>query len=256
MLDILSKSNINTILKDEHSFTILELKDEHFQEIVQGLIDLVPEYYIAPESVADVLTRLGKSAAAKKILDKTPTVKKIRSGDIGEIITSDYIDESTNYNVPIKKLRWKDHRNMAMRGDDILGIYINPSDQCVKFLKAEAKSYQSLSQSVLDSARSELDNDNGLPSPHALSFVIDRLRETGSIDLANKLEKVQLVDGINQDHVEHLLFTFTKTNSGTLQKNALETYSDNIKQTSISLRTNKHQELINQVYEGIINANS
>ena len=82
--------------------------------------------------MASTLERLGKPAAAEKLRIKLPQVTKIRSGDIGEILTTDYIDEETVFSVPIKKLRWKDHRNMAMRGDDVIGVLVNQDNQTIK----------------------------------------------------------------------------------------------------------------------------
>ena len=47
----------------------------------------------------------------------------MRSGDLGEIYATEWIDSSERrLRAPIKRLRWKDHRNMAMRGDDVIGI--------------------------------------------------------------------------------------------------------------------------------------
>ncbi len=250
MLNIINKSKITTENKQEHTFTILELKPEEFDILISELVDLVPQHYISPTSIADILARLGKEAAAQKLRDKIPKVKKIRSGDIGEIITADYIEESTNFSVPIQKLRWSDHPNMAMRGDDVIGIEL--VGDTVRFLKAEAKSSKSLSTAVMTKARDELDNDEGLPAPHALGFVIDRLKETGNSQLANLIEKVQLVDRIKPNQVEHLLFTLTSSNPATLQKAAFTAYSGNIKQTSIGFRVDDHQELIESVYEGVI----
>jgi len=203
--------------------------------------------------MASTLEHLGKPAAAKKLRIKLPEVKKIRSGDIGEILATDYFDEKTAYSVPIKKLRWKDHRNMPMRGDDVIGVLINQENQTIKFLKAEAKSNQSLSRNVLLKARGELDLDEGLPAPHALEFVAERLRETGNQALANLIEKAQLVDGIGNSQVEHLLFTFTASNPERLQKEAFENYSGNIKQTSVGFQVSNHQELIESVYQGALN---
>ena len=141
---------------------------------------------------------------------------------------------------------------MAMRGDDVIGILVNQDNQTIKFLKAEAKSNQSLSRNVLTKARNELDLDEGLPAPHALEFVAERLRETGSQDLADLIEKAQLVDGIANSQVEHLLFTFTASNPETLQKEAFEDYSGNIKQSSVGFQVSDHQELIGSVYKGVL----
>ena len=252
MLNITSKSEVTTDNAHEHTFSILKLKPAEFDNLISELVELLPSHYIAPESMADILSRLGKGAAAQKLRDKIPEVKNIRSGDIGEIITTDYIEDSTNFSVPVRKLRWRDHRDMAMRGDDVIGIYVNHVDQTVRFLKAEAKANMSLSRSVLNKARKELDNDEGLPAPHALGFVVDRLKEIGNTQLADLIEKVQLVDGIMANHVEHLLFTFTASNPGTLQKEAFEAYDGNIKQSSVGFRVSRHQELIVSVYQGVL----
>lgn len=256
MLEILSKSEVsfkksvkNTL---SHTFQCIELKADEFDSLVSALVKMVPDHYIAPDSVADILERLGKKAAAQKLKDKTPEVQKMRSGDIGEIVTTDFIEEYTNFVVPIRKLRWRDHRDMAMRGDDVIGVCIDSSDQSVCFLKAESKSYKSLNNNVLNKARTELDNDNGLPAPHALGFVIDRLKEIGQDAVAHLLEKAQLVDGIGIDQVEHLLFVLTASDPSTLQKNALFAYEGEIKQSSVGLRVSRHQELIDKVYQGVL----
>ena len=241
-------------LHNRNVLKVLELKAEEFDNLVTVLVDALPDYYIDPESIASTLERLGKQAAAHKLRLKIPEATKIRSGDIGEILSTDYIEEATNYSVPVRKLRWRDHRNMAMRGDDVIGVLVNHGSQTIQFLKVEAKSNKSLGRGVLQKARDELDLNDGLPSPHALEFVADRLREIGNSGLSDLIEKVQLVDGINANQVEHLLFTFTASNPGTLQKEALEVYTGNITQHSVGFRVAKHQELIADVFQGVIDA--
>jgi hypothetical protein len=255
LLQILSKSEVSSESSVKnllaHTFHCVELKPSEFDGLVSELVKIVPAHYIAPDSVADILKRLGKRAAAQKLLDKTPEFKKIRSGDIGEIVTTDFIEESADFCVPIRKLRWRDHRNMAMRGDDVIGVCINP-DQSVRFLKAEAKSYISLNNDALSKARQELDNDKGLPAPHALGFVIDRLKDIGQGQLAHLLEQAQLVDGINTNQVEHMLFVLTASNPASLQKEALMAYTGKIKQVSVGFRVRRHQDLIASVYQGVL----
>lgn len=252
LLNITNKSEVSNENSQEHTFSIIKLKPEEFDSLVSELVDLLPSHYIAPESIADILNRLGKNSAAKKLRDKIPEVKNIRSGDVGEVITTDYIEEFTDFTVPIRKLRWRDHRDMAMRGDDVIGIYVNQQSQSVRFLKAEAKANKNLSRDVLSKARIELDNDAGLPAPHALGFVIDRLKDIGNSKLADLIEKVQLVDGIKAHQVEHLLFTLTSSDPTTLQKEAFKSYVGNIKQTSVGFRVHDHQNLIASVYKGVI----
>lgn len=252
MISIENKSDIVEHHSEQHKFLNFSLKSEEFQSLKNALVDLLPDYYVDPVSIAGTLARLGKNAAAQKLLTKIPEVKKIRSGDIGEVLTTDYIEESTEYTVPIRKLRWRDHRNMAMRGDDVIGIIVDQQRQTIKFLKAEAKANRALSRKVLQEARAELDLDEGFPAPHALEFVAERLRETGNQPLADLIEKVQLIDGIRTNQVEHLLFTFTASNPETLQKEAFDNYNGDIKQSSVGFRVFNHQELIEGVYQGVI----
>lgn len=90
---------------------------------IQATAAVIPGHYASEEQVARALARLGKPAAAALIEGKLPTTKAIRSGDLGEIYATEWIDaHSGGYRAPIKRLRWKDHRNMAMRGDDVIGM--------------------------------------------------------------------------------------------------------------------------------------
>lgn len=252
MISLADKSVVIEHVVNETKFTILTLEENEFDNLKNVLIDVLPDYYVDPLSISGTLARLGKTAAAQKLLTKIPEVRKIRSGDIGEVLASNYIEESTDFTVPIRKLRWRDHRNMAMRGDDVIGIFVDQQQQAIKFLKAEAKSNKALSRKVLQEARAELDLDDGFPAPHALEFVSERLRETGNQALSDLIEKVQLVDGIRANQVEHLLFTFTASNPATLQKESFDNYDGNIKQTSVGFRVTDHQELIAGVYQGVI----
>ena len=251
MLLLIDKS-IPSVFDEITDFTVFTLKSDEFDNLKSALIGALPDYYIDPQSIAGTLARLGKNAAAQKLLTKIPEAKKIRSGDLGEVLATDYIEESTEYTVPIRKLRWRDHRNMAMRGDDVIGISVDQQHQTIKFLKTEAKANKALSRKVLQEARDELDLDDGFPAPHALEFVSERLRETGNQALSDLIEKVQLVDGIRENQVEHLLFTFTASDPATLQKESFDAYDGNIKQTSVGFRVTEHQKLIADVYQGVI----
>ena len=105
-----------------HSLRVLYGDPTRLDVAIAETAAIVPSHYAAEEHISRVLARLGKPSAAKFISEKLPTTKSIRSGDLGEIFATEYIVGHTAYAVPIKRLRWKDHRNMAMRGDDVIGI--------------------------------------------------------------------------------------------------------------------------------------
>lgn len=213
---------------------------------------VVPLHYTAEDRIAGILQRLGKCEAAKFVAGKLPTSKSIRSGDLGEILATEWIVTESGYEVPIKKLRWKDHRNMAMRGDDVIGIRQNSQSGDLLFLKTEAKSRVSLSASVVAEARAGLDKDGGLPSAHALSFIADRLAELGRDKMADAILDAQLKHGIQPQNVHHLLFTFSGNNPEAHLTGALQNYAGAIAQWSVGVRIDGHAAFVAAVFDLVI----
>jgi hypothetical protein len=195
-----------------------------------------------------LLEKLGKPASAKFIRDMLPAGKKIRSGDLGEILATEYVSESTVCSVPIRRLRWKDHREMSMRGDDVIAVRVPEKGGPLEFMKGKTKSRAALPTAVLTEARQSLDRDAGLPSPHALTFVATRLREIGEVELADAIDEAQFKDGILQTQVCHFLFVFCGNNPEALMRANLAGYNGGINQLYVGLRVGTHQAFIKDVY--------
>jgi len=220
---------------------------------IQATATAVPSHYASEEHVARALVQLGKPAAAALVTGKLPTTKAIRSGDLCEIYATEWLNtHSDGYRAPIKRLRWKDHRNMAMRGDDVIGIKQDAQSQHLHFLKAEAKSRVNLTASVLDAARAGLDKDGGLPSAHALSFISARLLELGELPLADAIDNATLKQGISPQDVTHLLFTFSGNAPTALLRASLGAYAGPINQLGVGLWVEAHAAFIGAVYEQVI----
>ena len=218
---------------------------------------IVPGHYAAEEHVARILRRLGRPRAAAFIEGKLPTTTSIRSGDLGEILATEYIAAATPYAAPIKRLRWKDHRNMAMRGDDVIALLRDPTTGRLHFLKAEAKSRANLAGGVVTEARASLDKDGGLPSAHALEFIADRLMDTGDAQLADAIDDALLKHGITPQNVKHLLFTFSGNDPANLLRANLEGYGGTFRQQYVGVRIGAHGAFIAEVYDRVIaNANN
>ena len=220
---------------------------------VDATAAIVPGHYAAEEHVARVLRNLGKVQAADLIIGKLPTTKSIRSGDLGEIYATQWVtEESEGYQVPIKRLRWKDHRNMAMRGDDVIGMAHDPDNAPLRFVKVEAKSRATLAGAVLTLAREGLDKDGGLPSPHALTFISARLVELGNTALADAIDDAQLKTGIQPQQVTHLTFTFSGNEPGGLLQASLQAYAGPFAQLAVGLRVDGHTDFVAAVYDRVI----
>jgi hypothetical protein len=220
---------------------------------IQVTASAVPSHYAAEERVARILARLGKPEAAKLITDLLPQTPQIRSGDLGEIYATEWINAHSGYRAPIKRLRWKDHRNMAMRGDDVIGMIQDPATQRVRFLKTEAKSRIDLRAQTLEEARAGLDKDGGRPSSHALSFISAKLLELGQdLPLVDAIDDALYRHGIPVESVRHLLFTFSGNAPQALFTQALQAYPGPIGQWGVGLHVNGHAQFVGAVYDQVI----
>lgn len=162
-----------------------------------------------------------------------------------------YVYEATPFNLGIKRLRWKDHRNMSMRGEDVLAFNFDSKSGSLKILKAEVKSRAGMRTAVIDEARAALCANSGLPSPHALAFVADRLNQAGDTFLGDALDKAQLKDGIRVSQVSHMLFTFSGNDPLKLLKTNLQSYAGPVPQHYVGLRVDRHQDFIKAVFAAI-----
>ena len=236
----------------DHELTIMTAQTQQLAIGCALVAELVPDHYASEEHIARALERLGKQAAADFIREKLPTTKNIRSGDLGEILATEYIDTHTDCTVPIKRLRWKDHRNMAMRGDDVIGLRLNAQTHRLRFLKAESKSRVALTTAVVAEARDALNKDGGLPSPHALSFVSARLLEVDETDLCDAIDDAQLKYGIPINSVTHLLFTFSGNDPADFLEASLNACSEEIAQLGVGLQVIGHGAFVAEVYDQVI----
>ncbi len=235
-----------------HELSVITSRPDRTANWRAAVAAIVPEHYAAEEQVARILRRLGRPEAATFIENKLPTTKSIRSGDLGEILATEYIAGETAFDVPIKRLRWKDHRNMAMRGDDVIGLLRNPATGRLRFLKTEAKSRATLGGGVVTEARVGLEKEGGLPSAHALEFISARLMEAGEQALADAIDDALLKHGIAPQSVTHLLFTFSGNDPSNILRANLQNYAGTFAQTYVGVRINAHGEFIADVYDQVI----
>jgi hypothetical protein len=242
-------ATVNQTVKG-HNLRLLILDEADFPAACAAAVEAVSHHYLSPERIANLLKRFGKTKAAAYLLEKLPTSTKERSGALGEILGTEYIDECTGYKAPIKRLRWKDHREMSMRGDDVIAVKLPAESQSVSFLKAEVKSRASLASQTITEARGALNGEGGLPSPHALEFVADRLQELGDEKLSDAITLAMLT-GISAKQVKHLLFTFSGNAPDSFLHADLSAYKGSIEQSAAGLRIKKHQDFIAAVFDAV-----
>jgi hypothetical protein len=217
--------------------------------VIIELRDIVRSHYVAPEITVRRIAELGAPRTAELLREHLPTSKTARSGDLGEVLATELTERRLAFRVPIRRLRWKDGRDMALRGDDIVAIARDPKGR-LTFLKGESKSRANLTSTVVTEAADALDRGRGRPTRHSVLFVADRLREQGEDGLANDLERAVL-QSFRGYPVEHLLFTVSGNNPDTPLSNHLSTCTNPMRRHAIGVRIIGHGQFVERLFSGL-----
>lgn len=215
---------------------------------VKVVSEVLPDQYTSEDRLADLMKKLGKEKTAKFIETLLPTSKSVRSGDLGEVLGVTYLAEFTEFKLHVKRLRWKDHRNMAMRGEDVLAFAVNDEGNLL-VLKGEAKSRKTLNATTIKNARKALEANSGRPSAHAMAFTATRYFEISDKVMADLLDQAQLVEQLPQSRVTHMIFILSGNDPTKQLTNDLLGYQGAIKQISVGIVVDTHQEFILSVFE-------
>src|SRR6266446_8560838 len=111
------------------SFLKLTEKVSGRDAIKAQLATTVRSHYDSLDRIAADVEHLGYKAAATILRERLPRSKKARSGDIGEILASELTEERLGFNVPVRRMRYKDGREVALRGDDFIGAGYDENDK-------------------------------------------------------------------------------------------------------------------------------
>jgi HamA len=227
-------------------------KDNGRDDICEDLAETIRSHYDRLERIADDVERLGYKVAAKILNEAMPQTDKGRSGDLGEILATELVEEEIGLRVPVRRLRYKDGRNMAMRGDDFIGAGYGGDDGKLWLLKGEAKSNKKLGKSTVTSARKVLDRDDGRCTPDSLLFVANRLLESNDPDdnaLGRDLRDEVGLKSLRADRIDHMLFTLSGNGPHASLKENLDAAGTNRDHYVVNIHVEDHQDFIAAMYQ-------
>lgn len=217
-----------------------------------ALVNTVRSHYDDLGHISDDIRELGFPRAAEILRQRLPQRPRARSGEIGEILATEFVEFVTDFVVPVRRLRYKDGRDMALRGDDFIGVQ-EIGSKGILLLKGEAKSRQRLRRSVVDQARVSLSSCDGRPTPISLLFVADRLIEFGgsSKELGRKLRQQVAHCSVESDRITHTIFVLSEdVPRGSLRKD-LEAADEDHRHISACILISGHGEFVNRIYEEV-----
>lgn len=235
----------------KHYWTYVE-KDGGRDQISNDLAKTIRSHYDRLERIAEDVKRLGYAAASEILSAAMPQTAKGRSGDLGEILATELVEEEIGLRIPVRRFRYKDGRNMAMRGDDFIGAGYYGADEKLWLLKGEAKSNKLLGKATVTSARKVLNRDNGRCTPDSLLFVANRLLESSDPD-ENKLGRILRdevgLKSLRADRIDHMLFTVSGNGPHASLKADLDATETNRDQYVVNIHIEDHQDFIAVMYQ-------
>jgi Cap4 SAVED domain len=222
--------------------------------IAGDLPDMLRSHYDDMDRIAEDIRSLGFAGAATLLAERLPRTSRARSGELGEILATELVEQTLGFEVPIRRLRYKDGREMALRGDDFLGARVDEAGD-LHLLKGEAKSRIVLSTTTIDEARAALSRDNGRPTPTSLMFVADRLLEKGGEEaaLGRTIRNEVATRTVPATRIDHVMFTMSGNAAPQALVEDLQSASTDRTHTVMHLRIEDHQDFIRVSYEGALN---
>lgn len=236
--------------KRKHYWAYVE-KDGGRDEIRDDLAETIRSHYDRLERIAEDVKRLGYEVASEILKAAMPQTAKGRSGDLGEILAAELVEEEIGLRIPVRRLRYKDGRNMAMRGDDFIGAGYDGTGEKLWLLKGEAKSNKVLGKTTVKSARKVLNRDNGRCTPDSLLFIANRLLESNDPDdneLGRSLRDEVGLKSLRADRIDHMLFTVSGNGPHASLMEDLDGTGTNRNQYIVNIHVEDHQDFIAAMY--------
>lgn len=209
-----------------------------------ALKKLVADHFVGEGTIAKAG---GYTKSAAIIANSLPNNKRTRSGDLGELLATEYLNSETPFVVPIKKLGWKSDREMPMHGNDVIGV--DTKGKPIRVVKGECKSRAAFGKSTVEEAAASLDLHDGRPNPSTLAFITKRLYEENRDAEAKVFQDLQSEGAISSKNISHLIFALAGNDPSKHLAVGPKSKHAGIKRESTAIVIGDHGAFVAAVYE-------
>lgn len=158
--------------------------------IVDCVRDMLVRHHVSPEALErdrqrrDAMKRLGFDADQSR-MTRFPTNSSTQKGNLAEVVLAEYLVSAAGVGLPVYRLRYNPNVDQAMKGDDVLAFDLD-SDP-VRIIVGESKFRSVSSKAAVTEIVEGLVRSQKGGIPASLQFVADRLFETGSAPLGERV---------------------------------------------------------------------
>ena len=227
-----------------------ELTNTNKDVFIEYMIPVLKKHHISPEVYEKRKAFISSfnipnlSSCSKSLY---PRNSKTQKGNFAEIFLADYLQLTTDAQLPVYKLRHNPNVDQSMKGDDVLLFDLDSTP--VRIIVGEAKFRETPTKNAVIEIVNSLIGSNKLGLPALLDFVANKLFEDNNDELAKKVLECSFLftqDKLTIDYVGLLMSDLNARNhvnkhTGNELRNLL----------MISLGTNNPSTIIEQTFQQV-----
>ena len=161
------------------------------ERIRRLLGEAIVEHHFHQQRIANILEQLAHTNAAAVLRENLPRSEKTRKGNFGEIVASEHLVQRYGYEMPVFKLRFRDHYDQPMRGEDIIGFVRDKNGRITVLCGGEAKTIATYASRTVVDAYARL-TKTYRPRAETLSLLAEILYDRGDGSLAREVDRIHL----------------------------------------------------------------
>jgi hypothetical protein len=158
------------------------------RRVKAAISEAVLDHHVFPAVIEGALKRIGFTKTLRLLSERLPREPRTRTGNFGEVLASEHLRQRYGYQMPVFKLRFMDHPNMPMRGEDLVAFRLKGKRVIAGLCVGEAKTMQAFRSQEVQDAHDRLKQAYH-PHPVSLAMISSILHTQGS-PLAEEVDKV------------------------------------------------------------------
>jgi hypothetical protein len=177
------------------------------RRVKAALADAVLDHHVFPAVIEGALRRIGFTKTLRLLSQRLPRERRTRTGNFGEVLASEHLRQRYGYQMPVFKLRYMDHPNMPMRGEDLVAFRLSGKRVIAGLCIGEAKTMQAFRPQEVQDAHDRLKQAYH-PHPVSLAMISSILYGQKS-PLAEEVDKVLETLSVRSFPRENWIFLVT-----------------------------------------------
>lgn len=182
---------------------------------------------------------------APKIHSPYPRNLSTQKGNFAEIFLAEYIEQTTDSELPVYRLRYNPNPDQSMKGDDVLCFDLD-SDP-VRIIVGESKFRGTPDKQAVTDIVDGLLRSNKEGLPISLIFVAERLFQEGKVEIGKKIQNCAVLYATNKLNIDYVGLLMSNINA----KNVVKKHTSNDPRNllMISLGIQEPEKIVQQAFK-------